>query len=1056
MFEALYRTLNARRPRWKTEEEVRLAWVHGLESSLGIELHAERERRDSSYNNVVIEFKSPGLFRGQTTSPAFVEAVQDRLKPYILAAAERDGLDPADYIGIAIDGNHVAFVQVRGTEATHGPLMPFSEASTAMVAFALRDNFRRAVSAENLIQDFGHESASGISLMSALAGAVSHALSVRRNKVRMLFEEWRSLFGQVADLTSEQIERIQSGFRFTVEAEKADRIPASLFVIHTYNSLVIKLLAAEIVSSHGLTSYRDFAQQTAALDDAALARILDSDIERGEFYARAGVKGFAEEAIFSWYLAAPKEHRSAILQGIRTMLVQLALYRTDRLTAARSKDVIKRFYQDLVPETLRKSLGEFYTPDWLVHFVLDKANHRDWLLCRVLDPTCGSGSFLLETIRRKRLAAEKAGWSASKTVQHIVENVWGFDLNPLAVLSARVNFLIAVADLLQAEPGEQIELPILLADAIYSPAADPQGDEAVVTYRIGSERADLEINLPTTLAFDRRRLDGVFEVMGEAVAEGKEYAEAAKQLVGRSVITAEEKRSWERPLKATYERVLELHRSNWNGIWFRIVRNFFWSATAGCFDVVIGNPPWVRWSKLPELYRQRVKPTCEFYEIFSPNPYHGGNELDISAIITYAVADKWLKSGGVLAFVITQTHFQSPSSEGFRDFCINDEDRLIPLSVDDLKALKPFPDAANKTAVALFRKDRNQNPAYPVPYHVWQAKSGFPAVIPVHLTLQEVLDRVETLDREATPVNEGASPWCILPPGRYPHVSRLVGDSSWVNGRKGITADLNGVYFVEVLERNQKTGLVKVATRPEAGKTDIGPRQTFWVEPTLLYPLLKGASDFEACRLTRGHTLFAFVPNNGITREAYEAAQQRMDAELPHTRKYFEAFRAKLTARSTYRTRMPSAPYYAVYNVGSYTFAPWKVIWAEQKSFCSAVAGSGPGPLTGTLPFVPDHKLFFADFSDEQTAYFLCGLLNAELVKEFVECHNIGIQLGDIFKHMSLPRYVPNNLEHRRLAQKTKEAHTESDGERHSARLAEVRRLAEAILDSSSTQVSRD
>ena len=36
----------------------------------------------------------------------------------------------------------------------------------------------------------------------------------------------------------------------------------------------------------------------------------------------------------------------------------------------------------------------------------------------------------------------------------------------------------------------------------------------------------------------------------------------------------------------------------WNGIWFRKVRNFFCSATAGEFDLIIGVPPWVRWSKV--------------------------------------------------------------------------------------------------------------------------------------------------------------------------------------------------------------------------------------------------------------------------------------------------------------------------------------------------------------------------------------------------------------------------------------------------------------------------
>ncbi|WP_198263906.1 hypothetical protein [sulfur-oxidizing endosymbiont of Gigantopelta aegis] len=42
-------------------------------------------------------------------------------------------------------------------------------------------------------------------------------------------------------------------------------------------------------------------------------------------------------------------------------------------------------------------------------------------------------------------------------------------------------------------------------------------------------------------------------------------------------------KEWRSPLKHTYEKILDLHERNWNGIWFRIVRNFFWSAIAGKF-----------------------------------------------------------------------------------------------------------------------------------------------------------------------------------------------------------------------------------------------------------------------------------------------------------------------------------------------------------------------------------------------------------------------------------------------------------------------------------------
>ena len=731
---------------------------------------------------------------------------------------------------------------------------------------------------------------------------------------------------------------------------------------------------------------------------------------------------------------------------VRLFAPLLALYRMDDLSAARSRDVLKSFYQALVPEVLRKALGEFYTPDWLVDVACDRAEVKDWGTVRALDPTCGSGSFLLEVIRRKRALAKAAQRSDADTLSAILNEVWGFDLNPLAVQSARVNFLIAIADLV-GSTGAEVELPVLLADAVYSPAQSPVKGEDFVEYGIGSAQADLNIILPSALAFDRVRLDATFVVMAEAVQEEKEYTAVEKLLIADNLMTSSEAKAWRDALSTTYGQVLQLHRNAWNGIWFRIVRNFFWSAVAGQFDVIVGNPPWVRWSNLPELYRNRIKPTCERYTIFSETPYHGGNELDISGMITYTVGDKWLKQNGVLVFVITQTHFQSPSSQGFRSFRINAKANLIPEYVDDLKLLKPFPKVANKTAIVRLRKVKNkQFTKYPVPYTVWEKAVGQGASLPENATKSTILARVTQKAWEATPVSGGNSPWAILPPGRFKDMAKLQGQSDWVAGRKGITADLNGVYMVRIIAENATNGLVQVQTRPEAGRTDIGAARKFWIEPTLLYPLLKGASDFSACHVHRKNQLFVIVPNKGIVKSAFVDAETALK-KLPQTKKYFQHFRALLERRSTYRLRMPKAPFYSVYNSGSYTFAPYKVVWAELSStFEAAVFTEDDVPLIGKRPYVPDHKIYFADFQNESEAHFVCGVLNSTLIKEYVESHTIQIQVSNIFKHLSIPRYNPKDQKHIALARASIKAHKAKTPAARAKLLAQLDILAHSIL----------
>lgn len=1036
-----------------TEEEIRIAWTTSF-SEIGIEFKAERDRNDLSHNQVIIELKNKGFFKGSITSQKFKEAVDDRLYKYITRKAKAEGIPAGDYTGIATDGDHIVFCYVQNGVIRHQDLMPLSLASVTKVAKCLMSDERRALTSINLIDDFGHNSSVGIKLMGALSNELSqHFLDTDNNKIKMLFKEWQSLFGQVSDLTNEQILKIKKQLNFPIPNIKDESVSGLLFVIHTYNALIMKLLGAEIVSFLDLTQYKDFCGNLASEDDDRLLKILEVDIEKSEFFELAGIKGFVEEAIFSWYLDATDfGDKSDIVGALKEALIQISLYRFDELDAARSRDVLKGFYQALVPDVLRKSLGEFYTPDWLVEQTAKSANIKNWLNIRVLDPTCGSGSFLLHAVKIKREEAEKKGLSPEEIIDNVISTVWGFDLNPLAVQAARVNFLISISDLVSKCKSKEIELPILLADSVYSPAGNPSSDESVVEYRVGSKTADLLITLPSALVFDRKRLDSVFSVMGECVDSDEEFNSVSKKMVRRKILTKTKIDEWNNILEPTYNRVLALHRENWNGIWFRIVRNFFWSATAGEFDLVIGNPPWVRWSALPVDYRDKIKPTCENYEIFSETKFHGGNELDISGMITYTVADKWLKNNGKLLFVITQTHFQSPSSQGFRSFKINKEYHLRPVQVDDLKNLKPFPDAANKTVIASFKKvNQGMENVYPIPYKIWSPKKGFRRAIDEHAPLKEVVAGVNILSNEAHPVDEISSPWAIMKPGNFAKTDTIRGKSVWIKGRKGITTDLNGIYMVEILDIDKSRNLVQIETRPHAGKKDIGVAKKFWVEPNLLYPMVKGASDFKSCYFAPKNNLYIFVPNKGITKKFLLEAEDVIENDLPKTYKYLKSYKSLLLDRSTYKARLGKYDFYHVYNVGEYSFAPYKVIWAEQSgTFKAAVATKKEVPLLGTRPFVPDHKVYFIDCIKKEEAFYLCGLLNCTLVREYIESHTISIQVSNIFKHMDLPKFdskCKNSIE---LAQLVENIHNISEEKDRIKQIEKVNVLAEEIISASS------
>ena len=224
MYQELTDRLTSGVARCVTEEEVRFLWLSELKSTLGVQFQAERERNDAYYNGVVIEFKNAGLFGGKTSSPAFKEAVYDRLDKYIKRRSESEGEDSADYIGIATDGCHVAFAFMQDDQIVHRHLMPICESSVSLVAQALKDAKRRAVTPENLIDDFGHMSPAGAGMMQALADSLMSQLAAKGpNKIKMLFEEWRHLYGQVADLSANQVDDILRSIGFNLTCKQASK-----------------------------------------------------------------------------------------------------------------------------------------------------------------------------------------------------------------------------------------------------------------------------------------------------------------------------------------------------------------------------------------------------------------------------------------------------------------------------------------------------------------------------------------------------------------------------------------------------------------------------------------------------------------------------------------------------------------------------------------------------------------------------------------------------------------------------------------------------------------
>jgi SAM-dependent methyltransferase len=1009
------------------ETEVRDRFCAEVYSQYNITFKMERGRSDAELNQVVLEFKDKGLFSGKSDSAKFQEAYAQLTQKYLPTRSKKDNLPQHHYIGVAIDGTHYAFVfYEENGKHRHTELLPIDTNSIYPLLVTLTTDKRRAFNLENLISDFGAESQRARALISQLWKHLASCLDVQHGsgKVQMLFQEWAKLFAQATNLGRVGKSKIDS-YLLSVGIERPIDYTKALFVLHTYNALLLQLIAGELVTSLRYTKHSGFASYAAGMPLPKLRDLLDSKIEHAEVFVNSGVTNFIESDFFGWYL---EETPPLLLSAVKEVLACLGLYSFPTVQSTHITDVIKAFYQNVVPEVLRRNIGEFYTPEWLVQFVLDETGYSgpDILNKRLLDPCCGSGNFLIHSIARLKEVARGAGLNPKEILELIQKNIIGIDLNPLAVLSARLNYLLAVADILP-QYGT-LEIPVYMADAIYAPTPVKGDLDVVRSYEIGTMKGAISINMPELLVQDREMFGEILNVMARNI----EVESPADAFINEIKVIESTREvmflhpQWIVPLSNMYDQLLEMERQKWDRIWTRIIKNHFASIAIGQFDYIVSNPPWVRWSELPEDYRERIKPTCLQYAIFSNTPFFGGNELDISGMIAYTVTDKWLKSGGVLSFVITQIHFQAPSSEGFRAFQLPDGSGLEVLQVHDFTDVRPFPALANKPAIFTWKK--GQKTIYPVPYYKWSRKDALP--LSEHSALEAIKGRITSVKLEASPIPPD-NRWSIISAPHKQLLGKLQGGSSYWTGRKGITTDLNGVYFVELLGNGVNSNTVKVRTTPNSGRRQI-PLIERDIEKDVLYPLLKSGEQIRRFSYTPS-PLAAIVPNKTIKSSTTDV--QQFMRGYPMAYRYFARLNqekdaegvALLESRSTWRTRMAllGLPFYAIYNVGAYTFAPYKVVWAEiSGSLAAAVVSTQEMPLgIGTKPIIPDHKVYFVACSSAEEAHFLCALLNSEPVRTFVDSFTVKLQVGTIFRHLNAPVYNPAVPSHKKLADLSNVAH---------------------------------
>jgi SAM-dependent methyltransferase len=935
-------------------------------------------RADAVYNRLVIEYEKPGVLRDNLNHKQTAHAVE-QVKTYIEGLAKAERHDRDRLLGVAFDGCYFIFVRYHQGRWNVEPPLTVNEASCERflrALFSLASG--RALIPQNLVEDFGNQNV----LSQQVTAALYHALTQHPDGLTArLFEQWRLFFGETAGAEvaagkvahQSELRAFLKGMR--LKPEDAD-MPRFFFALQTYFAFLVKNIARLVLQAYAAGSLGATPLTTVAgMRGEALRQELHK-LENGDIFRALGLKNLLEGDFFAWYLHAWDEDVEAALSQVLSRLAEYnpVTVRDDPLLA---RDLLKKLYHYLLPREIRHDLGEFYTPDWLAERLLNQLDEPLFRLPkpgariptpnkRLLDPACGSGTFLILAARALKANCQKLGLAEADTLEIILNHIAGIDLNPLAVMAARVNLLLAIADLLPYRRRE-VELPIYLADSILTPVEVRQlfeRDRRILETAVG--------NLPVPTAINTRAgLERLTDLLDEYVRGGFETAAFLARCRADLPNLGDQDQA---VLGELFETLRNLHQQGLNGIWARVVKNAFMPLFLEPFDYVVGNPPWINWESLPQPYRERSAPLWQEYGLFvhsGMDTILGKGKKDLSTLMTYVVADRYLKAGGKLAFLITQSAWKTAGAgQGFRRFRLGqDRAPLQVVHVDDLSRLQIFEGASTRTSAFVLRK--GEATRYPVPYTYWQ-KTSRGQGLDYDSTLEEVLQQTRRLQLQAAPVDKGdpTSAWLTARPRALAAIQKVLGRSAY-RAYEGVNSGgANAVYWLEILTK-RPDGMLVIRNVTEGAKREVDST-TACLEPDLVYPLLRNR-DVQCWKAQP--SLYILMMQDPQTRRGLDATlvQQR----YPKTWAYLKRFEKELRERSgfqRYFTRkqgsqvIETAPFYSMFNVGEYTFAPWKVVWGRMGNRIEAAVVSNA---------IPQETISFVACNSEDEAHYIAALINS-------------------------------------------------------------------------------
>ena len=482
-----------------------------------------------------------------------------------------------------------------------------------------------------------------------------------------------------------------------VEGDEFD----DLFVRHTYLTMVVGIVV----------------QATFGMDVSQIAENDPEDLLRGRQFAKAtGLHGVVESDFFAW----PIEVGATSL--IKTIARRVARFDW----SSPPSDIAATLYQTVIPASERRQLGEYYTPRWLAKAIV-KEIVTDPVNQRVLDPSCGSGTFIAECVEHFLEAAKQQKVPDTKIFEMLREAVTGIDVHPVATHLARAAWVIAARPAIAQSVKTAVTVPIYLGDSLqlrYQSRDMFAAQNVTISVR---DEDDTELLFPISLVSRAESFDQMMVDIADYIESGQDPQLALQDVVGLSDRELE-------TLSATIDKLQELHSKGRDHIWAYYTRNLVRPITLARnkVDVIVGNPPWINYNQTTDILRDElVYQSRNVYGIWAGGR-HAPNH-DVAALFYARSVDLYLQDGGLIGMVMPHSALQAEqhtkwktgewkSRGGTRTLHVNFQVR----KAWDLERLNPNTFFPNASCVVFAKRTGEDGTAKPLvgPIHQWIGATG--------------------------------------------------------------------------------------------------------------------------------------------------------------------------------------------------------------------------------------------------------------------------------------------------------------------------------------------